>query len=126
MTGLNKSARSEPDTEASNAATSDAASIDTVRHFSRFYTRQLGLLDEGLLASDFSLSESRILFELAQRKGMTASDFVRELGMDAGYVSRILKTLRQRGLVTARPAPVIPPRPRAAAQEGPAPTDPGG
>lgn len=76
--------------------------VDAVRHFSRFYTRQLGLLDEGLLASDFSLSESRILFELAQRRGMTASDFVRELGMDAGYVSRILKSLRQRGLITAR------------------------
>ncbi len=73
--------------------------IGAVRHFNRFFTRQIGVLREGLLHSPYSLTEARILFELAHRDHLTASDLCRELGLDAGYLSRILASLEQRGLI---------------------------
>ena len=73
--------------------------ITTVRRFNRFYTRQIGALREGLLHSPYSLTESRILFELAQCDSLTASDLCRELGLDAGYLSRILARLEEAGLI---------------------------
>jgi DNA-binding MarR family transcriptional regulator/GNAT superfamily N-acetyltransferase len=84
-------------------AQSDA--IAAVRRFGRFYTRQLGLLAEGLLHSDFSLTEARVLYELAHRDAPTAAELCRDLGLDAGYLSRILKAFDQRGLI-AREASV--------------------
>lgn len=73
--------------------------VESVRRFNRFYTRQIGLLEEGLHKSAFSLTEARMLYEIAHRAGLTARDLCRELGLDAGYLSRILKSFDQRGLI---------------------------
>ena len=79
--------------------------IAVVRGFSRFYTRLVGLLNEGILKSEYSLTEVRILYELAHRDGLSASDLVRDLGLDAGYLSRVLKRFEERGLLSRTPAP---------------------
>lgn len=79
--------------------------VEALRRFSRFYTRKLGLLEDVLLKSGFSLTEARVLYELSHREGLTAADLVRELRADAGYLSRILKAFEARGFVTRTPAP---------------------
>lgn len=82
----------------------DLEIVDSVRHFNRFYTRHLGLLEEGLLHSEFSLTEGRVLYELAHRYEPTATELGRELSLDPGYLSRILKAFETRGLISRQPS----------------------
>jgi DNA-binding MarR family transcriptional regulator/GNAT superfamily N-acetyltransferase len=78
--------------------------VEAVRRFSRFYTRRIGVLREGLLDSPFTLTEGRVVYELAHHETTTASELARELDLDPGYLSRMLKSLEQRGYVARRPA----------------------
>ena len=87
-----------------NAPAADARRIETVRRFNRFYTRRIGVLNEGLLHSPFTLTESRLLWELAHRpegRGITARELAGLLDIDAGYLSRLLRGFKERGLVKA-------------------------
>jgi DNA-binding MarR family transcriptional regulator/GNAT superfamily N-acetyltransferase len=73
--------------------------VEALRAFNRFYTRRLGVLNEGLLDSPFSLAESRLLWEFAHHAQPTASELARALELDPGYLSRLLRRLKERGLV---------------------------
>src|SRR5262245_30454249 len=79
--------------------------IAAVRRFSRFYTRQLGLLQESLVHTRFSLSEARVLYELAHRDQVTASALAAELDLDHGYLSRILRRFGEEGWLKKARAP---------------------
>ena len=77
--------------------------ISAVRAFTRFYTRKLGVLDQQLLKSSFSLSEARVLYELANRENLAAKEIGIELGLDPGYLSRIVQNFDEKGLITRKP-----------------------
>jgi DNA-binding MarR family transcriptional regulator/GNAT superfamily N-acetyltransferase len=78
--------------------------VAAVRRFSRFYTRKLGIIEPKLLDSRWTLQEARIIYEITERQTCTATDLVRALGLDAGYLSRTLQALQRRQIVTRKPS----------------------
>jgi DNA-binding MarR family transcriptional regulator/predicted N-acetyltransferase YhbS len=78
------------------------SSVQGVRHFNRFYTRKIGVLREGHLDSSLSLTEARVLYELSHREEATATGICAELGLDPGYLSRILRAFERRGWIRRR------------------------
>jgi DNA-binding MarR family transcriptional regulator/GNAT superfamily N-acetyltransferase len=78
--------------------------VAAVRRFSRFYTSKLGIIEPKLLDSPWTLQEARIIYEIAERQTCTATDLVRALGLDAGYLSRTLQALQRRQVVTRKPS----------------------
>ena len=77
--------------------------IAEIRAFNRFHTRLVGALNEGLLASDFPLVQVRVLYDLAHADNLAAADLVARLGVDAGYMSRMIAALESRGLIEKTP-----------------------
>ncbi|WP_422086315.1 bifunctional helix-turn-helix transcriptional regulator/GNAT family N-acetyltransferase [Variovorax sp.] len=84
--------------------TVDAAAVKAIRQFNRFYTRRIGALDP-YLGSPMSLTDVRVLYELAHRETAVASEIGRDLGLDAGYMSRILRRFETEGWLTREPHP---------------------
>jgi len=78
------------------------AQVEAIRAFNRFYTQRIGVLEDSYLESPFSLAQARVLYELAHRQEPTAAGIARDLGLDAGYLSRILRTLERSGLVAKK------------------------
>lgn len=78
---------------------------ERIRHFNRFYTRRIGVLQDHLLGSAFSLTEMRVLYELASHGAARALDLRTELGLNAGYLSRVIATLEGQGLLERTPHP---------------------
>lgn len=76
--------------------------IQEIRNFNRFYTDLIGLLDNHLLNSDYSLAEARILYEIFTANQLSASDIIHNLSIDKGYLSRILKKFEKQDLVVRR------------------------
>ena len=76
--------------------------VANIRAFNRFYTRVLGLLDKHILNSQYTLTEVRILYELATNENLTASDLIETLHIDKGYLSRIILDLRTKRLVQSK------------------------
>ena len=81
------------------------ARIAAIRRFNRFYTRKIGVLEQQLLESPYSLTEARVLFELAHRDEPTAKEIGAQLDLDPGYLSRIVQAFMDKGLVTRKPVP---------------------
>src|SRR5882724_6245496 len=81
------------------------ARISAIRAFNRYYTRKLGVFDQHFMKSPFSLSEGRVLFELAHREDLAAKEIGIELGLDPGYLSRLIQNFDENGLITRKPLP---------------------
>jgi DNA-binding MarR family transcriptional regulator/GNAT superfamily N-acetyltransferase len=79
--------------------------VGAVRRFNRLYTRRIGVLEDGFLGSPYSLTQARVLYELARRPKSTATEIAAELGLDHGYLSRILRDFNKRGLVVKTALP---------------------
>jgi len=79
-----------------------ADDVQAFRHFNRMYTRLIGTLDEGLLSTEYNLAEARVIYELATRAEPRAKVIAQVLGMDQGYLSRILTKLENSGLEIKR------------------------
>jgi DNA-binding MarR family transcriptional regulator/N-acetylglutamate synthase-like GNAT family acetyltransferase len=85
-------------------AASARSPVARIRGFNRFYTRQIGVLHEGLLHTPFTLTEGRVLYEVAHQESPTAKGVATALGLDQGYLSRLLRRLGNRRLITQTPA----------------------
>jgi len=79
--------------------------VELIRTFNRFYTKQIGLLDEGLLNSKYTLTEVRVLYELGHVDGLTATDIKKQLELDSGYLSRLLKKFENEKLISRSKSP---------------------
>ena len=79
--------------------------LEAIRAFNRFYTRRIGALNDTLLGSPYSLAESRLLWELAHHEHTTATELARTLELDAGYLSRLLRRLKDQGLIDSTRSP---------------------
>lgn len=82
-----------------------SATIEAIRDFNRYYTRRIGVLEQNFLKSDLALPEGRVLFELAQEQGLTAVEIISRLDIDRGYLSRLLRNLEKRKLLTRKMDP---------------------
>src|SRR5258706_3598351 len=79
--------------------------VGAVRRFNRLYTRRIGVLEDGFLGRPYSLAQARVLYELARRAKSTATDISAELGLDHGYLCRILRDFNERGHVVKTDLP---------------------
>jgi DNA-binding MarR family transcriptional regulator/GNAT superfamily N-acetyltransferase len=83
----------------------NAAQVDAVRRFNRFYTSQIGLLRDGMVDTRFSLTEARVIYEIGRTTEATATTVASALGLDHGYLSRLLQGLSKAGLITRKTSP---------------------
>jgi len=89
-------------TPAARGRRGDPGTIAAIRDFNRLYTRQLGLLNQGFLGSKLTLTEARVLYELATRADITAGEIANDLQLDVAYLSRILGKFRRRGWLSRK------------------------